>query len=175
MKLTAEEAKKLAAPDPLLALTARENELRAQQKYTEIEPLNREMIEIARRQYGENSRELDARRSRLAETLVKLGKFDEAHELAQATLAFREKEDANELELAWARIGLGSALVGLKRYVEAEPLLAPACELIRRRRGNVTPVRGGGLMIHVPQLIQLYEATGRPEKAEEWKRYLATL
>ncbi len=174
MKLTAEEARKLAAPDPLIALTTRENELRQQGKYAEIEPLNRESIGIAKRQYGENSPELDFRQFRLAETLVMIGRFEEAERLARACLVFREKQGDTELQLAWARVTLGSALVGLKRYAEAEPLLAPGCEFIRQKRGNVSP-RGSGLMMHVPQLIQLYEATGRPEKAEEWRKYLATL
>jgi hypothetical protein len=175
LKLTADEATTLAAPYRFLSdINARENTLRAQRKYAEIEPLGREGIEIAKRLYGENSQQLNSRRIRLAETLVMLGKFGEAEELARAVLAFRQKTGGTEMEFTWAHATLGSALVGLKRYAEAEPLLAPACESIRLQYvTSVSGTRGGGLMIHAPQLIQLYEATNRPQNAEEWKKYLA--
>ena len=174
MKITAAEAKVMAAPDPLVDLRTRETALKDQGKFAEAEPLNREMLAIAVTRGADDLSGLVMQQLRLAETLVMVNKFEEAERLARASLAFREKQNGTESEIAWARATLGSALVGLNRYTEAEPLLVPACETLKRLLGNRSSA-GGGLKLRVSWLIQLYDATGRPEQAEEWKRDLATL
>jgi len=52
--------------------------------------------------------------------------------VARASLAIREKVERNSFGVTSSRGLIGSALVGQKRYAEAEPLLVAACEEMRR-------------------------------------------
>ena len=154
-------------------MKARENELKEQGKFAETEALIHEILEILVKRGDEGRLDLAGYQGRLAETLVMLGKFEEAESLARTSLAIRERAGL-EQQVPWSSATLGSALVGQKRYVEAEPLLVPACETLRRLLGNRRP-SGGGLRTRIPFLVQLYEATGRPEQAAEWRKFLATI
>ena len=54
------------------------------------------------------------------------------------------------------------------RYEEAEPLLLEAVEGRRFKFGDEHP----GTLASINNLIELYEAWGKPEKAEEWRAKL---
>jgi len=62
-------------------------------------------------------------------------------------------------------------------YTEAESLLVEACEAIRQlnAKTGLNDMQKTGLKDRVTSLVQLYEATGRPEKAAEWKKLLASI
>ena len=60
---------------------------------------------------------------------------------------------------------------------EAEPLLVAACEAIRQlgAKTGLNDMQKAGMKDRIPSLVQLYAAIGRPEQAEEWKKFLATI
>jgi tetratricopeptide (TPR) repeat protein len=115
--------------------------------------------------------------AQFARTLLGSGKFAEAEPLARHCLAIRE----NKLPDTWltfnAKSMLGGSLLGQKKFAEAEPLLLSGYEGLKQRDDEIPPgsrgLLGRTLLKEALQrLVQLYEATGRPDQAAEWKKTL---
>jgi hypothetical protein len=68
---------------------------------------------------------------------------------------------------------LGAALVGQKKYAEAEPLLKDGYEGIKKHQDKIPEVVCQARLIEALQrLVQLYEATGNKEEAAKWRKEL---
>lgn len=173
--ITPVEAKKLtdemSAPDPLIAWTARDNALLLANKVGS-EPLERQMVAWSLQRDGEGGFLHADHLIKLAQTLLVVGKFEEAESLARSSLALREKLNFGGGIMS-ARATIGAALVGQKRYAEAEPLLVEGCEFFKQSgaTGGLADLPGIQAQHRVDSLVQLYEATGRPEKAAQWKQW----
>jgi tetratricopeptide (TPR) repeat protein len=76
----------------------------------------------------------------------------------------------------WARssaeAGLGACLLGQQKYAEAEPLLLRGYKEMKERESQVPPVYRWRLTRALEWLVQLYEATGRPDEAAKWRKEL---
>jgi len=70
---------------------------------------------------------------------------------------------------------LGGSLLGQKKYAEAEPMLLSGGEGLQQRRDKIPADGKHNLKDALQRLVQLYEETGRPEKAAEWKEKLEAL
>jgi len=68
--------------------------------------------------------------------------------------------------VAEARGALGACLTAQRRYAEAEPLLVASLEGLRGRSGAGRAAA---------RLVRLYEAWGRTEQAEAYRRLAAPL
>ncbi len=66
---------------------------------------------------------------------------------------------------AYARTVLGGALAALGRYDEAEPLLLASVPIVERQYGRATSMAAEARS----RLVILYEATGRPDDADQWR------
>ncbi|MFO0852208.1 MAG: tetratricopeptide repeat protein, partial [Gemmataceae bacterium] len=64
---------------------------------------------------------------------------------------------------------LGLALLGQKRYEEAEPLLLAGYEGMRERAGQMPPGAKAQLATSARWVARLCEETGRPAEAKEWR------
>ncbi len=73
---------------------------------------------------------------------------------------------------------LGGALVGLKTYADAEPLLLHGYEGLKQREKSIPPQATNRLHEALERLIELYTAANKPDDAKkwqaEWARYLET-
>ena len=67
---------------------------------------------------------------------------------------------------------IGASLVGQGKYAEAEPLLVQGYEGLKQREAKIPAWAKVHLTEALEWLVQLYEATGRPEKAAEWRAKL---
>ncbi len=63
-------------------------------------------------------------------------------------------------------------LLGRKKYAEAEPLLVAGYEGMKRREATIPPQGKPRLTEALERLVQLYEATGRPDEAARWRKEL---
>ena len=101
--------------------------------------------------------------------LLRLEKFADAEALLRETLDIREKTQPD----AWGTFNtmsqLGGALLGQKKYAEAEPLLLRGYEGLSRRKSAIPPEARDRLPEAIDRLVELYEATGRPDDAKKWK------
>ena len=66
------------------------------------------------------------------------------------------------------RIALGTCLLALARYAEAEPLLVDGYAQLQESRGNADEHTVEALR----RLIELCQATGRPQQAASYKSLL---
>jgi hypothetical protein len=65
---------------------------------------------------------------------------------------------------------LGEALVGQKKYAEAEPLLVAAYEGLKARKNQIPQFFVSyRLGLAGARIVQLYEAWGQSEKAAAWR------
>jgi hypothetical protein len=68
---------------------------------------------------------------------------------------------------------LGGNRLGQTKYAEAEPLLLSGYEGMKQREIKI-PLEGKPRLRETLQrVVQLYEATNRPDQAAGWKRKLA--
>ncbi len=105
--------------------------------------------------------------------LLAAGKFAEAEPLARECLALREKQIPDTWRAFNARSMLGGALLGQKKYTEAEPLLLAGYEGMKQRESQMSPDDRPRLEETLQRLVQLYDTTGRTNQAAEWKQKLA--
>jgi hypothetical protein len=64
---------------------------------------------------------------------------------------------------------LGASLLGQKRYAEAEPLLLAGYEGKKQRHAEIPAQAKKVVTEALDQLVQLYDAWGKPEKAAKWR------
>ena len=166
-------AEELATPEAIVAMEVRARLLRDQKNYSGVETIEREMLEWARTNDGEGTSGVANQQANLASTLIRLEKFAEAEAMARAALAIREKLNvANTFPVVNATSLIAVALAGQKRYGEAEPLLVAACEQLLRLDAANPPLTANQRTImqtRLNALAEFYDATGRPEKAAEWR------
>jgi eukaryotic-like serine/threonine-protein kinase len=67
---------------------------------------------------------------------------------------------------------LGGALLGQKKNAAAEPLLVAGYEGMKRRETTIPPQARDRLTEALVRLIQLYDATARPDEAARWRKEL---
>ena len=117
-------------------------------------------------------------------TLLGNGKFPEAEPTARECLTIFEKKLPDDWRTFNARSMLGGSLLGQKKYAEAEPLLLSGYEGLKQREDKIAhasnPLEAWRfpeesqpwLKEAVRRLVQLYEETGRPDQAAQWKKTL---
>jgi len=143
-----------------------------QGKLSEAESLFREVLLVRLKTWGSESLNTATSMSGLATVLLRQQKFAEAEQFSRECLAIREKKVPDAWYTYYTRTVLGRALLGQKKYTEAEALLLSGYEGMKQRENNIRDRRK--LFTEGLQgLVQLYEATGQPDKAVEWKQKLA--
>ena len=65
---------------------------------------------------------------------------------------------------------LGGALLGQKKYADAEPLLLAGYEGMKKQEATVPPQGKIRMSEAVERLVQLYEATGKKDEAARWRQ-----
>jgi hypothetical protein len=90
-------------------------------------------------------------------------------------MSIRETKEPN----AWSTFNtqslLGAALLGQQKYADAEPLLLKGYEGMKQRADKIPPQSKPRLADAAARLVQLYEATNRPDDAQKWKDELEKL
>jgi hypothetical protein len=100
---------------------------------------------------------------------------EKAERVLLASLTGREKIQPNAWTTFQTKSALGGALADLQRYDEAERLLLQGYEGMKQRDAKIPKTGKGRLAEAAERLVQLYEAWGKPEQAEQWRaKILAT-
>jgi hypothetical protein len=85
-------------------------------------------------------------------------------------LAIREKTQPNTWTPFDTKSLLGAALLGQKKYADAEPLLLAGYEGMKQRADTIpAEVRTLRLTEGLERLVQLYEATAKPNEVKKWQ------
>ncbi len=75
-------------------------------------------------------------------------------------------------QVAQVRSLLGGALLGRKRYAEAEPHLLAGYQGLKKDELAIPPQARGNLAQAIGRLVELYEASGKKDEAAQWRRKL---
>src|SRR5262249_14795324 len=95
--------------------------------------------------------------------------WDEAESLLRECLAFCEQAEPDLWTTANTQSLLGGALLGQKKYADAEPLLLKGYKGMKVREKNMPPQNAVRIHEALDRLIELYTAWGKPEEAKKWQ------
>jgi serine/threonine protein kinase/tetratricopeptide (TPR) repeat protein len=148
------------------------NAVYEQGRLPQAEVLFREVVTLRTKYLVKEHAATAVAMSSLATVLRRQGKFAEAEPFYRECLAIRERKIPDAWYTFYTRAMLGGTLLEQKKFAEAEPLLLSAYEGMKQREVNIRD-RSKLFPEVLDQLIQLYEATNRPDQVAEWKRKLA--
>jgi hypothetical protein len=111
-------------------------------------------------------------RTMLGRVLLKQQRYAEAEAMLRPARTLRDEKQPKHWTTFVTRYALGGALVGQAKYAEAEPLLLSAQAGLLKRVSVSNPEISGRLKETMDQLVQLYTAWGKPERAAEWRKKL---
>ncbi|MCE9563778.1 MAG: protein kinase [Planctomycetes bacterium] len=135
----------------------------------------RELIRITAIMYGKSSERTTHVMARLALQLLTHEKWVAAETVLRECLAIREElaQRPRSILPKWivfnTRSMLGAALLGQKKFAEAEPLVVDSAEKLLADQGSVPPRDRPNLQRAIDRVVQFYTATGNAEKAAEWR------
>jgi tetratricopeptide (TPR) repeat protein len=159
-------------PDTLISRINLAEAYQATGRLAKAEPLLRDLLEHQGMSSKLGSPDLAAALAGLGRTLLLQGKGPEAEPVLRESLTIREKAIPDD----WRRFNtmsqLGGALLGQRRYAEAEPLVVPGYEGMKAREARIPAPSRPRLADAAVRVVRLYDAWGKPEKATEWKSRL---
>jgi tetratricopeptide (TPR) repeat protein len=141
-------------------------------RYGEAELLYKEAIALARGKFPAGSLEVASPLDGLGYCLLQTGTPAEAVPLLREALAIRAKKAPDAWTTFYTQSMLGDALLGQKKYAEAEPLLLAGYEGMKQREAKIPASGKVRLTEALERLVQLYEATGQKDKADVWRKKL---
>ncbi len=104
------------------------------------------------------------------QSLLQAKAFAEGEAVFRECLAIREKTQPNTWTPFDTKSLLGAALLGQKKYADAEPLLLAGYEGMKQRADTIpAEVRTLRLTEGLERLVQLYEATAKPNEVKKWQ------
>jgi eukaryotic-like serine/threonine-protein kinase len=159
-------------PDVATSLEGVALVLQEQGKWTEAETLQREALAIMRKRLGSEHLDVAQLLADLTRTLLLEEKFIEAEALAREYFAIYEKRLSEDWQTFDVRSLLGATLLGQKKYTEAEPFLITGYQGMKQREDKTPAGAKRHLKEVLQHLVQLYDATGKPEEAAKWKQEL---
>jgi hypothetical protein len=98
----------------------------------------------------------------------------DAEPLLREALAIRVKATPDDWTRYLAMSLLGGALLGQGRSAEAEPLMVAGYEGMKKCESRIPVPERLLLREAVERFVRLYEESGEPAKAAEWRRKLTT-
>jgi WD40 repeat protein/serine/threonine protein kinase/tetratricopeptide (TPR) repeat protein len=104
--------------------------------------------------------------------LVERQHFLAAEKYLRECITRFEKQQPDVWLLFDAKSLLGGALLGQKKFAEAEPLLVAGYEGMHQRESTIPAKDKSRLTEAVQRLVQYYEATDQLEKANDWRKKL---
>jgi hypothetical protein len=137
-----------------------------------LEALHRKNLDASRAKVPADESRLAWALGWLIHTLLVAEKFTEAEPLARECLTIHEKQTPDDWVTFDAQSMLGGSLLGQKKYAEAEALLLPAYDGLKKREQKIPFDDKVRRKEALQRIVQLYEATGRPDKAAESNREL---
>jgi eukaryotic-like serine/threonine-protein kinase len=101
---------------------------------------------------------------------LKQHKYADAEPLLRECLRIREQIEPDDWATCTAKSLLGGSLLLQKKFAEAERLHLAGYEGMKQREGKIPPILKFRLTEPIERLVQLYDAWGQKEKADEWRK-----
>jgi len=143
--------------------------LRDKGSYEEAEEMFRQVLELDRKFLGENHPYIAMTFNNLGALLVRKGAYDEAEQsFREAISVFKKTFPDDHWQIANSSSLLGGCLTRLARYSEAERLLVESYSLLKKQFGE----NHRRTVAALERIIELYDAWGKPDKAEQYRAFL---
>jgi tetratricopeptide (TPR) repeat protein len=143
-------------------------------KLDEAEGLQREGLELRRKDQSPSGQCGWAHTANhLARNLLMQRRYPEAEQIMREALAIYEKHNPDDPRRFWEMSQLGGALLGQRKYAEAEPYLLQGYEGSKQREARFYAHQKK--MWHreaLERVVRFYEMTKQPEKARVWREKL---
>ena len=139
---------------------------------SEAEPLFSQVLTIRRRVLGPLHPDTTDSSALLSEVELKEQKYGDAEALLREALSALEKTRPGDWRRFSVQTLLGAALLGQRRYAEAEPLLLSGYAGLAQRRDKIPSTDRPHLTDAGDRIIELYLAWGRSDQAAEWQTKL---
>jgi eukaryotic-like serine/threonine-protein kinase len=137
--------------------------------------LAREVLAEARASWPTGSPQLAVLLAQMAFIFLNDKSWTDAEPILRDCLAIREKIEPDAWTTFNTKSMLGAALLGQKKYADAEPLLRAGYDGLKSRADKI-PLQGKiRLAEALDRLIALAEATNKPDDAKQWKEEKAKL
>jgi tetratricopeptide (TPR) repeat protein len=138
-------------------------------KSAEAVKLVTEWLADARKHLPKDSPQLAGLLAQIGLSLLQAHAFPDAEALLRECLAIREKTQPDDWTTFNTMSMLGGALLGQKKYADAEPLLLKGYEGMKKREKTIPP-QG---IIRIPEaldhLIEFSSATNKPDEVKKWR------
>jgi hypothetical protein len=138
----------------------------------EVAKLAPEYLAAVRKTSPNDSPQMEATLAWCGAALLEVKAYAAAEPLLRERLAIREKTQPDSWTTSAARSMLGGALLGQNKHTDAEPLLLAAYQGMKQREATTPSQNKPSLTKVLEYLIQLYEATNKPDEAARRRKEL---
>jgi hypothetical protein len=139
-------------------------------KSAEALALAKENLVAARKSFPVGSPQLADELARNGSPLLDLKAWDDAEPLLRECAEIRRIKALDDWRTFNAESMWGAALLGQKKYAEAEPLLVHGYEGMNQRQGKIPSPHKVRLTEALERLVRLYEAWEKPDQAAKWRK-----
>ena len=136
-------------------------------------PLYEEALKLIKPKLGPDHPNTVRTMKSLGMGYIRIGQCAKAEPLLRECLAIGEKYEPDSAKTFDTKSMVGAALLGQKKFSEAEPLLLSGYQGMKQNEATIPPPYKIRLIEALERLVQLYEATGNKDKAKEWQKKLA--
>jgi serine/threonine protein kinase/DNA-binding SARP family transcriptional activator len=145
-------------------------------KTAEATALVQDQLAAARLQLKPNSPQLAGLLANSGKQLFDCKQYAAAEPILREWLALREKLPEQHQVARWQAASvkslLGGALLGQKKYADAESLLRAGYDALKKDEQALPPRARDYLADSLQRLVELYEATGKKDEAARWWKEL---
>jgi tetratricopeptide (TPR) repeat protein len=141
-------------------------------RFTPAESWRRKWLDYLQKNGGAQGPAYAAELAALGFKLLHQKKWSDAEAPLAESLAIREQTQPEIWSTFNSRSLLGAALLGQRKYEQAEPLLVQGYKGMIDREATIPPQGQPRVREALERLIDLYFALGKPEQANDWRRRL---
>ncbi len=140
------------------------------QQPEKAEPLLRQLTQFWKEKAGADSTQYAGQLAALGLNLLQKEKPADAEPLLRECLLICQKKQPDESPTFHTISLLGGSLLGQKNYSDAEPLLLAGYEGMKQREAQLSPEGKSRLTEALQRLVDLYDALGQKDNADEWRK-----
>jgi serine/threonine protein kinase len=137
--------------------------------FDRAEPLFQELFDQARQQFGADHPKATRAMAQLGLNWLQQNKFADAERLLRECRGLLRKSEP-DASIFTTQLMLGDALLGQKKYAEAEPLLLETYEAMKQRQDMIPKGRKIRLLEALERLVRLYDEWGKKDEAAKWRQ-----
>jgi tetratricopeptide (TPR) repeat protein len=143
--------------------------LEAARQYPQAESWRRKWLAVVKERDGADSTTYASELAALARNLLRQEHWSEAETALTECLAIRQSKQPDAWTTFNSQSLLGGALLGQKKYADAEPHLLSGYVGMKERERTIPPQ--GAIRLHeaLDRLIELYAATDKPDEVTKWR------